>query len=367
MRVVFDSKAFHAALKAGQAPAILARAAVTKGIHFHDRDTNEIAIDQMKLVTREIVGDEQIGGHAFDAQPELVTIANAGIPGFLTNWVDPKLIQVLVSPMRAAKIYGEAKKGDWTTEDVYFSVIENEGEVSTYGDFNSNGNADYNANFPQRQCYHYQTMTQWGERELVKAALAKIDAASQKNVASVLVLNKFQNLSYFFGINGLKIFGGLNDPTLFAPISSTTAWNAQTDPVVIYDDVRRLYQQVVSQANGVVEINMQSPMCLAMSPTNEVNFKKANQFNESVFSLLKTNFPGIRFETAVEFSTQAGELVQLIIENIEGQETVTTSFTEKLRSHAVVQDTSSWKQKKSQGTSGTIFFRPFLVGQMHTS
>jgi hypothetical protein len=372
MRVTFDSKAFHAALKAGHGAAILARAAAAKGLHFHNREAVEIALDQMKVAGRDVgaldeSGNISFGGFALDAQPELVTVANAGIPGFLTNWVDPKLIPVLVSPMRAAKIYGEEKKGDWTTEDIYFTVVESEGEVSSYGDFNSNGNADYNSNFPQRQCYHYQTMTQWGERELAKAALAKIDAASQKNISSVLVLNKFQNQSYFFGISGLKIFGGLNDPTLFAPISSSVVWNSATDPVTIYDDVRRLYQQIVSQANGLVELDMQSPIVLAMSPTNEVNLKKANSFNESVFSLLKTNFPNIRFETAVEFSTQAGELVQMIVENVDGQETATCSFTEKLRAHAVVQDTSSWKQKKSQGTSGTVIFRSFLIGQMITS
>lgn len=369
MRVAFDKKAFYAAIKAGHGAEILARAEASKGVIFSDRMGNSIT-SQVRVLPRH----NEDGGLAADsvlaldaAQPELVTQANAGIPAYLTNWVDPKLIEVLVSPMKAALIYGEQKKGDWTTEDIYFSVIESEGEVSAYGDYNANGNADYNANFPQRQCFHYQTMTQWGEREMAKAALARIDAASRKNIASVLVLNKYQNQTYFLGIAGLKIFGGLNDPTLFAPIASTTPWNSQVDPVVIYDDVRRLYQQIVAQANGTVEISMETPMCLAMSPTNQVNLKKGNQFNESVLSLLKTNFPNIRFETAVEFSTDAGELVQLIIEELEGQETATCSFTEKMRAHAVVQDTSSWKQKKSQGTSGTIIFRSFLIGQMHTS
>src|SRR6185312_9830158 len=252
MRLAFDSKAFHAALRAGHGAAVLARASASKGIHFHNRDMAEIAIDQMKVIARDAalgITADQFGGIALDAQPELVTVANAGIPAFLTNWVDPKIIEVLVSPMKAASIYGEQKKGDWTTEDIYFEVVESQGEVTSYGDFNSNGNADYNANFPQRQCYHYQTMTQWGERELAKAALAKIDAASRKNLASVLVLNKFQNASYFFGIQGLKIFGGLNDPTLYAPLTATVAWGTETDPVVIYDDIRRIYQQVVSQAN----------------------------------------------------------------------------------------------------------------------
>jgi hypothetical protein len=374
MRVTFDSKAFHAALKAGHGAEVLRAAARAKGLHFHDRDFSELALDAVKLVPRNSVEvDGQLefapvpADMAYDAQPELVTVANAGIPAFLTNWVDPKLIEVLVSPMKAARIYGEEKKGDWTTEDIYFSVIESQGEVSSYGDFNSNGSVEVNSNFPQRQTYHYQTFTQWGEREMAKAALAKIDQASRLNIASALLLNKFQNASYFFGISGLQIYGGLNDPTLYAPIAATAPWNSETDPVVIYDDIRRLFQQIVSQANSTVELDDNARIVLAMSATNQVNLKKANQFNESVLSLLKTNFPNIRFETAPEFSTASGEVVQMIVEELEGQETCTCSFTEKMRAHAVVQDTSSWKQKKSQGTSGFVLFRSFLIGQMTTS
>lgn len=364
MRVTFDSKAFHAALRAGHGAAVLARAAAAKGIHFHNRDHEQVALDAISVIARESGLGPQgnlFGAVAFDAQPQLVTQANAGIPAFLTNWVDPKVIEVLVSPMRAAEIYGEEKKGDWTTEDVYFETVESTGEVSSYGDFSANGNADYNLNFPQRQCYHYQTFTQWGERELAKAALAKVDAATRKNIASVLVLNKFQNASYFYGIAGLQIYGGLNDPTLYASIASTATW-ATTTPDVVYEDVRRLFTQVQLQSNGLIKRDM--PMVLACSPETDAVLDKTNQYNVNVRDQIKKNFPNLRIETAVEFATTGGELVQLIVENLEGQETATCSFTEKMRAHAVVQDTSSWKQKKSQGTSGFVLFRSYLIGQM---
>lgn len=380
MRVAFDHKAFHRAMIAGHGRAILARAADTKGLHFYNRDAVELAVDSLKVVKRESIGlpsdrkatingvayDQAFQGFTMDAQPELVTVANAGIPGFLTNWVDPKLIEVLVAPMKAALIYGEEKKGDWTTEDVYFSVIESQGEVSSYGDFSANGSVEINSNFPQRQTYHYQTFTQWGEREMAKAALAKIDQASRLNIASVLLLNKFQNASYFFGINGLQIYGGLNDPTLYAPIAASEPWSSSAaTSQTIYDDIRALFQQVQSQSNGLVAQDMS--MVLALSPTNEVNLAKTNEFNVNVRDQLKKNFPNMRIENAVEFSTTSGELVQLIVEDLDGTETTTCSFTEKLRAHAVVQDASSWKQKKSQGTSGTVIFRSFLIGQMTTS
>ena len=54
----------------------------------------------------------------------------------------------------------------------------------------------------------------------------------------------------------------------------------------------------------------------------------------------------------------------MIAENIEGQETGTCAFTEKMRAHAIVRDTSSFLQKKSQGTFGSVIFRPFAIASL---
>ncbi|MGT3185653.1 DUF2184 domain-containing protein, partial [Yersinia enterocolitica] len=61
---------------------------------------------------------------AMDAQPSLVTSPNSGIPAYFTNYVDPELIRVLVTPMKAAEIIGEVKKGDWTTITSQFPIVE---------------------------------------------------------------------------------------------------------------------------------------------------------------------------------------------------------------------------------------------------
>jgi hypothetical protein len=51
----------------------------------------------------------------------------------------------------------------------------------------------------------------------------------------------------------------------------------------------------------------------------------------------------------------------LIADEMQGQRTATTAFTEKLRAHPIKIELSSFKQKTSQGTWGTILFRPFLI------
>ncbi len=314
---------------------------------------------------------ERGGLLAMDAQPELVTISNAGIPAFLSTYIDPKVIEILIAPMKATEIVGEeTKKGDWTLETSMFPIVESTGMVSSYGDYSETGIAGANVNWVQRQSYTYQVITQWGERELEKMGLARIDWANRQRAASILTLNKFQNKTYFFGVGGLANYGLLNDPSLSAPIApiavnGLVTWAEKaTDPngaIWVYNDLKALYGQLVSQANGLVELDMASPMTLAMSPASQVYLTLTNQYNVNVQDMLKKNFPKMKIETAPEYSLASGEFVQLIADEMQGQRTATTAFTEKLRAHPIKIELSSFKQKTSQGSWGTIIFRPFLV------
>jgi len=307
-----------------------------------------------------LIADPVLG---MDAQPVMVTGANAGIPAFLANYMDPKIIDVLVAPMKAAEIIGETKKGDWTTETATFPVVEATGETSSYGDFNDNGSSGVNANFPMRQSYHYQTTTAWGERQLAMAGLAGIDWATRTNIASILTLNKYQNKTYFYGVAGLQCYGLLNDPSLTAPISPTAQWSLDaTDGLTVYNDVTRLFRRLITQCNGLID--QSTPVTLVLSPAASVAFNKTTIYNVNVTDQLKKNFPNLIVKTAPEYATVSGELVQIIVESIDGQETATCAFTEKLRAHNIVVKTSSYEQKKSQGTFGTVIFRPFAIVQM---
>lgn len=305
---------------------------------------------------------------AMDAQPTMVTTGNSGIPAYFTNWVDPELIRVLVTPMKAAEIIGEVKKGDWTTLTAQFPIVESTGEVSSYGDYNNNGMINSNVNWVPRQSYHYQTHTRWGERELDMYGAARIGYAAELNVASALVLNKFQNKSYFYGIDGLENYGLLNDPSLPASISPNATGTAggltwaTKDGQAVYDDIAKLYGQLVAQTKGLIERD--SPMTLAMSPSAEVALTKTNMYNVNVSDQLKKNFPNLKVETAVEYTTAAGEMVQLIADRLGEQDTAYAAFTEKMRAHAVVTEESSWKQKKSGGTWGAIIRQPLAIATL---
>jgi hypothetical protein len=307
---------------------------------------------------------------AMDAQPTLITASNSGILALLSTYVEPKVIEVLLAPMKAAQIVGdEVKKGDWITTSAEFPVVEVTGEVSSYGDYANNGRAGANVNWIARQPYTYQTFTEWGEQELERMGLAKLDWAGQQNRASVITLNKLQNSTYFLGVTGLKLYGLLNDPSLTAPISPLTkaaggtSW-ANGVALEIYNDILALYQQLVSQSNGLLDISEDTPMTLALSASSSTNLRKTNQYNVNVLDQLKANFPALKIVTAPEYATTSGNLVQLIVDEMEGQRTASVAFTEKLRAHPMIVHESSFRQKKSQGTWGCIIFRPFLIAQM---
>jgi len=323
---------------------------------------------------------ERGGLLAQDAQPELVTVSSSGIPAFLSTYIEPTAIDILVAPQKATTIVGEeTKKGDWTTETAMFPVVEHTGMVSSYGDYSETGMSNANVNWVQRQSYTYQIFTGWGERELDRMGLARVDWANQKRKSAYSTLNIFQNLTYFFGVAGLANYGLLNDPSLPAPIApiadtstgtSLVTWkqkatDLENGAVAIYNDiVFGLYTQLVTQANGIVELDMNSPMTLAMSNVSQMYMTTTNKYNKSVRELLKESFPNLKIEVAVQYATSSGNLVQLIADEISGVRTATTAFTEKLRAHRIVYESSSFKQKMSQGTWGTIIKRPLLIAQM---
>lgn len=293
---------------------------------------------------------------AMDAAP-LLTAPNAGILSMFTTYVDPRVIETLVEPMKAAQIFGETKKGSWTDDFLQFPIAESTGETSSYGDFSENGMSGTNVNWETRDTYYYQTIIELGDREVARAGAAKLDWVARKQIAAALTLNKFQNKTYFYGVAGLRNYGILNDPSLLPSVTLPT-W-VGGDGQVVYDGIAQLYGELVSQTAGLVDRN--SEMILLMSPQAEAALTRTNMYNVNVSDQLKKNFPNMEVQTAPEMSTDAGEVIKLIVKNYEGVDTVEPTFTEKMRVHPMVLGLSSWRQKRSQGTVGTIIYRPIFV------
>lgn len=355
--LAFDSKAYDAAIAAGAGDRLFRELKQRHGIAF-DESLGRQFWSKPNLPTYDYT-------LAMDVQPELVTVSNAGIPAFMATWVDPKVIPILVSPMMAAIIAGEAGKGDWTSEVEMFLTVEATGETSSYGDYSRAGQSNVNADFPQRQNYLFQAFMQYGQREIAQAGLAKLDWVSLQQQSNALTLMKALNFLYFYGVGGLQNYGLINDPSLYPSLTPTFSWltSGSATANTIYQDIVRLFIQLQGQSNGTLD--PKAPMVLALSPQNEITLDYITQYNtNSVKVLLKQNFPNLRIETAVQYATPSGQLVQLICESMDGQRTVECQFSSKLMAHMMETHTSSWAQKRSSGGWGTVWYRPFLAASM---
>ena len=318
---------------------------------------------------------------AMDAQPQLVTTPSSGIPAYLTFFTDPDILRVLQSPNKAAELFGEKQKGDWTTSTLIFPVVEQTYEVSSYGDFNNNGRAGINMNFPERQPYLYQTVCEYGELEIARAGLAKIGFVAEQKQAAINGLNKFGNLAYFKGVTGLQNYGLLTDPNLYpaiAPVPKANggvAWLNGTAPNAtaneIFADIQQLVNQLINQSAGMIDVD--SKFVLAMSPHSQGALTATNTFNVNVMALLKNNYKNMEIGSAVQYGAvtsqnpqgnAAGETVQLWCPDAEGQDSGYCSFNTKLFAGPVIRELSSYKQKLSQGVSGFILRQPFAMSTL---
>ncbi len=319
---------------------------------------------------------------AMDAQPALFTPASAAVPALFTTLVDPTVFEILFAPNRATEILGEVKRGTWVDDVILFPVVEATGEVSSYGDYNNNGRAGVNAAWPQRQSYRYQLIKEYGELEMERAGAAKINWVSSIDKAAALTINKFHNFAYFFGVAGLQNFGLLNDPNLAASLTPSTkaaggtAWittggvvNATANEV--YADIQALYYQLVTQTQGLV--TAETPIVLVVAPNVEVALHTTNSFGLNVWDMLKKNFPNIKVVTAPQYGVlgtgnpqgvAAGNLVQMIATDVEGQQTGFMAYSEKMRAHPVIRHMSSFRQKVSGGLWGAILRFPVGVSSM---
>lgn len=300
----------------------------------------------------------------------LVTAPNMGIPGELTTFFDPEVVEVLTAPRRAREITGgrEVVKGDATTVSAKFPVLEFAGHSEPYNDYASGGTVGVNYNWVTRDNYLFSTTRRYGDLEEARHAEAKINLASDLQKAAAHVLDVDANRFFFYGVAGIRNYGLLNDPDLLPNItpaangtSSSPLWKNKTTNQ-IYGDILTLFQTLVTRTQGVVTEN--DELVLAMSPGLAVRLATPNDLGLSVLKMLADYFSKLRIVKAPEYNTASGELMQLIAVSIEGQESIYLASSEKFYAFAPVREVSSVKQKFRAGTFGAIVRRPVAVAGM---
>lgn len=315
---------------------------------------------------RGILANDSIDQLANDAA--MVKAANSGIPVEFTSYIDPMVIPILTATRGAREIFGEAKKGDWTTSYACFQTSEITGEVEAYTDYGQGGASDVNPTFPVRTQYIYQTNIRYGDREVDVASRARLQLAADKQRAAATVIDIASNKFALYGVAGLEIYGLLNDPNLPADVSplpnaaSKTLW-AEKSTKEIYEDVLYLFGKMADRGAGHIDANTE--LVLATSPATQVQLGRATDFNISARQMLETYFPKIRFAALPELATAtSGTSILLVAPTIEGLPTAQIGFSEKFRAMRLIPESSSFHQKFVGSSYGTIIYRPFAIGKM---
>ena len=279
------------------------------------------------------------------------------------------VIEILTAPRRAREIFGEEKKGDWTTPYMKWRVDEMTGKTEPYSDYANGTTSGVNSEWQTRVQYVFQTSITYGDFEVDMSSTAKVNLAASKQRAAANVIDIDQNRFYLLGVSGKEIYGILNDPNLPAAITAgatgtggSTKWADKTT-VQIYNDVLALFAQLSEQSSGLIDKD--TPLKLCLSPELAVRLGAATDFNVSVLDMLKRYFTRIDIVTVPELhSMTAGETMFLIAPEVNGQRSGTLAFGEKMRAGRVVPDLSSFRQKFVGTTYGGIVLMPFAFAQM---
>ncbi|CAI3941870.1 unnamed protein product [Commensalibacter communis] len=311
---------------------------------------------------------------AMDAQSTLNMSPNAGVPVMYTTETFNEITRAIVTPARASKIYGERQAGDWTSTLIQFPFVESTGTISAYDDYSQNAQSNANMTWEVRQPWLYQTWAEWGEREIDMAAKGNFSIIAEKEIASANILNKAQNLIYLFGVQGIRNYGALNDPDLPPSIQPTLktggalSWKSTTDPLEIYNDFLKLFGQLNDQMSG--NLSMDDPLVVVVPNGLQQCLAYKNEFGLRIREMLKEDFPNLRIEALPEAGDKlsngklTSNMMQMFVETYQGMQTVFCGFTYKMRGHRMENYSSYQRQKKSQGSWGTVWRFPVACASM---
>lgn len=303
---------------------------------------------------------------AMDAAP-LMTAPNAGVPYVMTAYVDPAIIPVLTAPRNSREIFGEVKKGDWTTPSAIFKTIEMTGKTEEYTDYGNGGMADVNANYPERENYVAQTHIRYGARELDTYGKAALDLASLKQQSAANIIDTDANKFNLLGVEGKDIYGLLNEPNLPATLTPATVntdvtkWEDKTTKD-IFNDILALAAELFANSQGY--LNAKSDLVFVCPPAVDVLLGKATDYNVSVMDMMTKYFKNIRFVSLPEMATEGGNMVMLLGTSILGNKVGEYGYSEKMRAFPLIQKSSSWEQKFAFGSYGFICYYPYAIASM---
>ena len=292
----------------------------------------------------------------------LITVPNTTVPVEFTAYIDPLVVEILTGVRNARAVFEEVKKGDWTSSYEKWRADEIVGTTQPYSDYQNGTTSDVNSNWIAREQYVFQTVIKYGDREVDKAAQAKIELAASKQRAAATIIDIDANKFYLLGVAGKNIYGILNDPNL-PNATSVTAWASKTTANIYADILNSLFGPLASRSGG--HVTNASPLKLLVSPEMNVLLGKATDYNVSVLDMLNKYFSNLEIVVLPELHSQlSGETIFMIAPEVNGTPTGQLAFGDKMRMGRVIPEMSSFRQKVVATTYGGLVYQPFAFSSI---
>lgn len=293
----------------------------------------------------------------------LLTNPNSAIPVEMTAYLDTKVIEILTAPKNSTEILNRVQKGDWTTPYAIFTVIEHAGKVEPYADFSNAGTSDINPTFPHRPQVIIQTNIRVGDREIAVAGKARLNLVSHKQGAAANAILETNNKINLLGIDGLPIYGLLNEPNLPAPIASTGNWNT-LDIIAIYDLITQtLFGELATNTLG--RVTQKDRIVLAVSPSVNVLLGKTSTYDRPLLKLLDGFFSNLEIVVLPELEGAPGSRqVFMVADDVGGIPTGEYGYSIDYMTFPLVREPSSYIQKVASSNYGCILYYPMFVAHM---
>ena len=299
----------------------------------------------------------------------LTTVANVQTPALFATYYSPEIVEILQAPRNSTKIFTEEKRGDWKDAQTMFPAVEHVGQTTGYADFGRGPTSEANIEQIVRDTYRFQTFIQCGDLEQDIATAQKINLLNEKQTAAARAIEIEANNYNLFGVDGLTIYGLLNDPALPAALSpatvdtSTTAW-AEKDANQIYNDILSMFNQIAGDSGGYIDFDAQLKLVVPPSILGQLA-KTTTLGIAPVLQTLKGFFPNLEILALPQLEDEDGVCTAMLIATeVAGKPTGKYGFLEKLKTYPVLVEHSSLSQKWASSTTGFLLFRPFAIARM---
>ena len=291
---------------------------------------------------------------------------NGNLPAYFTTIYSNKFIYNVQKAMRLTDVTEDWQIGMWGLTDVKIPTEAPNGQPKVYADASPAGNSSVNYNWVPREFIYSQQMVTVGDMELARYGMAKIDIIDRKRVAAAISMAQLRNDMGFVGVEGMQIYGLLNDPSLPAVLSNPNGVSGFPQfSKKTYEECVATFMLYVKDlaTRGGGHFDQTQKMTWIIPPSvQEALSGKQTTLGYTFQMFLKENFPNLtivissNYETALTGRAVSGAntYAQLILDEVQGQRVAYNLFNTLYFSHGMVRQASQVEEKISNGLGGAF-------------